>query len=402
MSAVAEVIGNTDQIESVFQDWLQDAPIPLAVVHRQGQITVFNAMFERLLPRPAGEPFSFHDLLASPNRKDGHKFLSQFFEGAQERFQIESPGVGRANGVFRWTAWRLPNANENADRALLMAEDLSGIVAAELRLRQAEKLETIGRLAGGVAHDFNNVLTGVLLCCDLLLSALEPGHRARVYAEEIRKAGVQATGLVQQLLSVARPTKSSPRPISLNETVDGMHNLLSRLIRENIQLKLQLDPDLGLVRMDPTQAQQILLNLVLNARDAVPAGGEISVETGNCHVQVLSASQGEKTGTPTLPCALLTVTDNGTGMDESVRAHLFEPFFTTKAGKGTGIGMATVHDIVTTNGGLIHVESTLGWGTRISVLLPLVPDSAPEPVDLKTFHPVHDGSHTYQIKDSTL
>ncbi len=402
MSAVAEVIGNTDQIECVFQDWLRDAPIPLAVVHRQGQITAFNAMFERLLPRPAGEPFSFHDLLASANRKDGHKFLSEFFEGAQERFQIESQGVGKANTVFRWTAWRLPSAGETADRALLMAEDLSEAVAAEHRLRQAERLETIGRLAGGVAHDFNNVLTGVLLCCDLLLSALEPGHRARVYAEEIRKAGVQATGLVQQLLSVARPTKSSPRPISLNETVDGMHNLLSRLIRENIQLKVQLDPDLGLVRMDPTQAQQILLNLVLNARDALPAGGEIAVETGNCHVQVLSATQGDKTGTPTLSCALLTVTDNGHGMDESVRAHLFEPFFTTKASKGTGIGMATVHDIVTTNGGLIHVESKPGCGTRISVLLPLVPDSAPESVDLKTFHPVHDGSHSYQTEDSTL
>ena len=131
-------------------------------------------------------------------------------------------------------------------------------------------LETVSRLAGGVAHDFNNFLTGVLLYCDLLVAGLEPGHRARKYAEEIRSAGMQAAGLVRQLLAVSRPSNCEPRLLSLNEIADGMRSLLVRLIGENIELKFRLGPNLGLIRMDHTQAQQVLLNVVLNARDAMP------------------------------------------------------------------------------------------------------------------------------------
>jgi signal transduction histidine kinase len=152
-----------------------------------------------------------------------------------------------------------------------------------------------------------------------------------------------------------------------------MRNLLLRLIGENIELKFHLDPNLGLVKMDPTQARQILLNLVLNARDAMPGGGEITVETRNCKVQVLNEPDHE-TNAASLPCALFAVGDNGSGIDEAARAHLFEAFFTTKAGKGTGLGLATVHDIVTSNGGLIYVDSVPGRGTRFTVLLPLVPE----------------------------
>jgi signal transduction histidine kinase len=260
----------------------------------------------------------------------------------------------------------------------VLAEHPSHDQEAAHRLRQAEKLEAVGRLAGGVAHDFNNLLTGVLLYCDLLMASLEPGHPVRKYAEEIRKAGIQATALVRQLLAVARPTSSEPRLLSLNEIADGMRNLLVRLIGENIELIFHLDPNLGLVKMDPTQSQQILLNLVLNSRDAMPGGGHIIVETTNCRVQVLTGTDHD-TGRPTqLPCALFVVTDNGSGMDAATHAHLFEAFFTTKASKGTGLGLATVYDIVTSNGGLIHVDSAPACGTRVSVLLPLVPEAVLE------------------------
>lgn len=251
------------------------------------------------------------------------------------------------------------------------AGDAASIAAVEQRLRQAERLETVGRLAGGVAHDFNNLLTGILLYCDLLLASMEPLHRARRYAEEIRKAGMQATGLIRQLLAVARPSNSQPQLLSLNEVAEGMRNLLLRLIGENIELELKLDPNLGVVKMDPTQAQQILLNLVLNARDALPHGGTITVETRNCNIQVFSESPATSSRV-SLPCALFMVEDNGVGMDDQTRAHLFEPFFTTKGGKGNGLGLASVHEIVTTNGGLICVDSEVGQGTRFSVLLPLV------------------------------
>jgi len=209
----------------------------------------------------------------------------------------------------------------------------------------------------------------------LLMANLEPCHRVRKYAEEIRKAGIQATGLVRQLLAVARPTNCEPRLFSLNDMAEGMRNLLVRLIGENIELKFKLDAKLGLIKMDPTQSQQILLNLVLNARDAMPGGGQITVETSNCKVQVLTDPGIAGSNLASLPCALFVVGDNGSGMDAATRAHLFEAFFTTKAGKGTGLGLATVYDIVTSNGGLIHVDSAPGCGTRISVLLPLVPES---------------------------
>jgi signal transduction histidine kinase len=155
-----------------------------------------------------------------------------------------------------------------------------------------------------------------------------------------------------------------------------MRNLLARLIGENVEMQFRLDPNLGLVRMDPTQCQQILLNLVLNARDAMPSGGHITVETSNCKVQALTESGSKISSEALIPCALLVIADTGTGMDAATRAHLFEAFFTTKAGKGTGLGLATVHDIVSNSGGLIHVQSSPGRGTRINVILPLVPDSA--------------------------
>jgi len=258
-------------------------------------------------------------------------------------------------------------------------------------LPQHEQLESVGRLAGGVAHDFNNLLTGVLLYCDLIL-AVDSDDRVRRYATEIRNAGIQASGLVRQLLAVAKPTKGDPRQLSLNQIAEGLHNLLARLIGENIELRFRLSPSLGPVRMDPTQAQQIMLNLVLNARDALPSGGQITVETSNCRLQILSESTGaEKTAkdrssvaasssaspVASLPCVLLVVEDNGAGMDAATQSHLFEAFFTTKpAGKGTGLGLATVHDIVTGNGGLIHVESAITRGTRITVLLPHILQAA--------------------------
>jgi len=272
----------------------------------------------------------------------------------------------------------------------------------ERHLRQAERLESVGRLAGGVAHDFNNLLTGVLLYCDLIL-ALEPDERVRGYAEEIRNAGVQASGLVQQLLALTRPANCDPCLLSLNRIAEGMHNLLERLIGENIELHFRLAPDLGMVRMDPTQAQQILLNLALNARDAIPSGGQITVETSNCRLMLLPAPSPERAteqdlqpdrdpdiepgltanrsslggGAPSLPCVLFAVQDNGSGMDAATRSRLFEAFFTTKpVGQGTGLGLATVHDIVTSNGGLIHVESAPARGTRVTVLLPLVSEAA--------------------------
>jgi len=244
------------------------------------------------------------------------------------------------------------------------------------RIRQAEALENMGRLTGGVAHDFNNLLTGMHLYCDLLIETLEPAHRGRHYAEEIRGAAQQAGALVQQLLSLGRSANEEPIPLSLNDVAQGMRNLLEHLIGKEHTLEFRLDCGIGVVRIQRAQAQQMLLNLVLNARDAMPGGGAIKIETSNCKVQVLSDRAPGMDAAPCLSCVLLVVEDKGVGMNEETRARVFEPFFTTKGQKGTGLGMTTVLEIVTRSGGLIHIESAPNQGTRVSVLLPLTAGSA--------------------------
>ena len=354
-----------------------NAPFGLAECRIQGNVIGMNPALERML---GGRPkmarlMRLTDLIVPD--VPGERLLEELFEGERDSIQIEWKGGVGDGRPLRWVAWRVRGTNGASDSVLALAEDVTADCETEQRLRQAERLEAVGRLVGGVAHDFNNLLTGVLLYCDLLMASLEPGHKIRRYAEEIRSASMQATGLVRQLLAVARPANSQPRLLSLNEVAEGMSNLLVRLIGENIELKSHLDPNLGLIRMDPAQAQQILLNLVLNARDAMPDGGRITVETSNCKVQVLPAP-GFVTGhAAVIPGALLQVGDNGCGMDADTRAHLFEAFFTTKgAGRGTGLGLATVYDIVTSNGGLIHVDSAPGCGTRFTLLLPLAPETA--------------------------
>jgi len=240
----------------------------------------------------------------------------------------------------------------------------------EQQLRDAHKMETIGRLVGGVAHDFNNLLTGMVLCSELILAGLEENHRLRRFAEEIRKAGEQGAGLIQQLMAVARQRAVEPHLLCLNAVVSDVHNLLTRLIGENIELVAELADDLGLVRMDPAQVQQIILNLVLNARDAMPDGGRITLNTRNC-------DESRPARDPQNPACdswvALAVTDTGCGMDAETRARLFEPFYTTKKpGQGNGLGLATVYRIVTHEGGTIEVESQTGRGTRVVVHLPRV------------------------------
>jgi signal transduction histidine kinase len=282
--------------------------------------------------------------------------------------------------------WHHPTWVAEADPALVIQADLSPndasqkdsiasitagrAEASDENLLQMQRWEAIGRLTGGVVHDFNNLLTGVMLYCDLLLSSFDERDRRRRYAEEIRSATVQATDLVQRLLIFARPQHNPTNPLNLNEVAAAMCDLVRRLIGENIALELHLDPQLGEVEIARSQAQQLLLNLVLNARDALPTGGRILIETSNCvlHPVAVSERQGPVTS---FPCILLVVEDNGCGMNAETRERLFEPFFTTKsAAHGGGLGLTTVRSIVTAHRGLIHFESEPGRGTRAMILLP--------------------------------
>src|SRR6266516_3968683 len=254
-------------------------------------------------------------------------------------------------------------------RAWGTQRDITDLKRLEDQLRQAQKMEAVGRLAGGVAHDFNNLLTAILGSVELLLRELEPASPLRQDAAEIKKAGERAATLTRQLLAYSRRQVLQPEVLDLNRVVADMDRMLRRLIGEDVELMTRLAPQLDAVRADRGQIEQVLVNLVLNARDAMPQGGKLTIETGNVELGpgYVETHPGARAGA----FALLAVSDTGSGLDTETAAHLFEPFFTTKeVGKGTGLGLATVYGIVKQSEGYITVYSEPGHGTTFKIYLP--------------------------------
>ena len=223
---------------------------------------------------------------------------------------------------------------------------------------ESQGLEVLGRVVGSVAHDFNNLITGVLLYSDLLSKELPSESRLQRHVQGIRRAGENGAVLIQQLLTVARPQSSDTELLSINVVIDEMHDLLARLVGENIEIIIGKEPNLGRIEISCAQMQRVLMNLVLNAKDAMPEGGRITLRTH---------------AVPNTSKIELIVSDTGIGMSEEVRARLCEPFFTTKqSGRGNGLGLYAVQNIVAQNGGKLWVESEPGKGTQVTIRLPQV------------------------------
>jgi PAS domain S-box-containing protein len=283
--------------------------------------------------------------------------------------------VRRITGLGRM----LSGDRGHAVRAVGISLDVTERHTLEEQYQQAQKMEAIGRLAGGVAHDFNNLLTAILGYCDLLLGDVDPDNPILADIEEIQKAGVSAAALTRQLLAFSRKEIIEPRVFDLNTVIGDMRAMLGRIIGEDVKVVVRLDPAPALVKADRGQLDQIMMNLAVNARDAMPQGGTLTIETSHVELDENYA----RTHLPARlgPHVALTITDTGTGMTEEVQARLFEPFFTTKElGKGTGLGLATVHGIVARSGGTIGVYSEVGKGTSFNVYFPEVgaPEVGPE------------------------
>jgi signal transduction histidine kinase/CheY-like chemotaxis protein len=384
------------EARSLFDDVLATAPEGLALYDRKLRYRqangAFAAMAELGAANPAGrapDPHS-HRLdaallpLLEQVMRDGAPLLNHRVvarEGTRDRacctvsiFPVRSP-------------------DRDITGVACVAVDTSAQDELELQLLQAQKMDAVGRLAGGIAHDFNNLLTVITSYAGLALENLPAEAPLREDMREIRAAADRATALTRQLLAFSRKQVMQPRVVHLNDLAHDMERMLQRLIGEDVELALDLAPDLGDVHADPGQLQQVLLNLAVNARDAMPHGGRLRVETRNTtlsrelSIGALGASAGEY--------VTLTVTDTGTGMTPEIQAHLFEPFFTTKpTGQGTGLGLATVYGVVKQSGGDIHVQSAPGEGTQVRIYLPRYRDESPAVVAPPTALSPNRGTET--------
>ncbi len=378
--------------EALLHGFVTNTEVGTYLTDEDGKLVEWNLALERLtglrrddvLGRALADVTATWTDQSSPN--DGHSVAgsedaptpAQHGEGPVTReLRIPDRGVTLLES-------RLPIHTASGRRFGALLQDVSSRARAEeerrkleQKLHQAAKMESIGVLAGGVAHDFNNLLTGIIGNTDLVLSSVSPEDPNRELLEDVLRAGESASSLTRQLLAFSRKQVIEPRTLDLNRVVDGLRKMLGRLLGEDVTLDLSLGAAPATFRADPSQIEQILVNLAVNARDAMPNGGRLQIETSTVHLERDSSRRPSTTQSGTY--VRLRVSDSGVGMSEEVKRHLFEPFFTTKAsGRGTGFGLAMVYGAVQQNQGEIEVYSEVGWGTTFCVHFPCV-EQTPEP-----------------------
>jgi PAS domain S-box-containing protein len=382
--------------EERFRAFMDNSPAAASIVDVEGRVLYVNKMFVRMFQLPEGDPVgrTLFDLFSADVAQAWlDASCNALFAG--EAIEAIEPGVraGGTEGTFLMYRFPLHSAG-TAQLIGGIAADITERRRLEEQLRQVHKMEAVGQLAGGVAHDFNNVLTVIQGFSDLVLSELPASHPLVQPVTEIKKAGERAAELTGQLLTFSRKAVVRPKLLDLNAVVRDAENLLRRLVGEDIELTSTLDPALWRVEADPVQIDQLLLNLVSNARDAMPRGGSLTVETRNI---VVGVGQNTEQRLPVPPGSFVcfSVTDTGSGMDPATIERIFEPFFTTKEpGKGTGMGLAAVYGIVQQFNGYIKVQSQPGAGTTFWIYLPPQPEAVEDVAPVVEAAPPPTGQET--------
>ncbi|MEW6731048.1 MAG: response regulator [Acidobacteriota bacterium] len=375
-------------------DWVASG---IALVDLNGRIIESNPALQKMLDRSTEELHNsrLNDYTYPDDIKLDQQLYQELIAGQRDHYQIEKRFLSRQGELLwgRQTISAVRDANGKPQFAVSMIDNITehrqaekALYEKEEQLRQAQKMEAIGRLAGGMAHDFNNLLTAILGFSELTLNKLEQNHPLRPGIREIMEAGERAATLTHQLLAFSRHEASRPRVLDLNALIAGMHNMIGRLIGEDIDMATLPSATLPWVKADVGQLEQIIMNLVVNGRDAMPQGGKLTIETTN--VELDDPYTGNNIGVTPGCYVMLAVSDTGCGMEKEIISHIFEPFFTTKEkGKGTGLGLSTVYGIVKQNGGHIKVYSEPGRGATFKIYLPQV-NEATEQVEVAKVAPV--------------
>jgi len=357
--------------ERRFRAIYESTAVGIGLTDTRGRIVEHNRALGELLGLP-GEDFVGRELsefTAADDGSVGEGLFDELVAGQRESYALEQR-YRRADGEAVWghlTASVVRDSDGNPEFTVGMVHDVSDRKQLEDRLYQAQKLDAVGRLAGGVAHDFNNLLTIITVHSGFLRGSLEPQQAGlRSDVEAIERAAERAASLTQQLLAFGRKQVLQPRIVDLNSIVVDTNKMLHRLIGEHIEVITALGSDLWDVKADPGQVEQVLVNLALNARDAMADGGTLTIRTANVSPEQVPTDEAEGA------FVVLSVADSGCGMDAATRARIFEPFFTTKASDGTGLGLASVYGIVAQSGGFIDVTSVLDEGTTMAVYLPRI------------------------------
>ncbi len=369
----AAVLGALQASEERFRATFNQAAVGIAHVAPDGRWLMVNQRFCAIVGYTEAELLTrnFQDITHPDDLDIDLQYIDQLLRGARNTYSLEKRYL-RRNGSTVWvnlTVSLVRDALNDPDYFIAVVEDISERKALETQLLQAQKMESIGQLAGGMAHDFNNILTAISGYAALATESLPANDPVQRDLADVQKAAERAATLVRQLLAFARKQVIEPRVLDLNTLILNMNTLLHRLIGENVQLLTRTTPNLWPVRADPGQIEQVLVNLAVNARDAMPDGGKLIIETGNVtfdtpyvasHIDVAPGSY-----------VMLTVSDTGRGMTPEVRARAFEPFFTTKGpGEGSGLGLATSYGIVKQHSGTILIYSEPGQGTTLKIYLP--------------------------------